>query len=290
MILNVNNIKNAKTLCIILAGYKSELWDKVFYRLYSEVSKCQEDIDVCICSSGVFDERLVNFANWYKWSYLSMTIVNNLCLAENSCIDMFKNAETIIKIDEDMFLTDQSLNKLLTHFRQVTELSGYIPSSIVPMINVNCLTYRTLLQRAGLLHDYETKFGQAIISNGLHHHVDVLTNPKIAEYLWKSIDIDDESILDKEFKPEVIGTRFSIGAVVFSREVWNEMKGFTVELDAIQQYKRIGLGTDEKDLNRFSMMKAKPMILDKTVLVGHLGYGPQTSYMTNLYKKGLLFD
>ena len=289
MILNVNNIKNAKTLCIILAGYKNELWPNVFKRINDEILKCHENIDVCICSSGVYDERLVEYAKKYEWSYLSTTIVNNICLMENSCINLFKNADTIIKIDEDMFLTDRSMSKLLIHFRQVTEQSGYIPSSIVPMINVNCVTYRMLLQRANMLKQYEKMFGEAIISDGLHHHTNILKSPEIAEFIWSAFNINDESLLDKKFSYEVIGSRFSIGMIVFSREVWHEMKGFTVEIDSPLEYKRIGLGTDEKDLNRFSMMKAKPMILDKTVLIGHLGYGPQTNHMMNLYKRGLLF-
>ena len=221
---------------------------------------------------------------------MSMPLLNNICLIENSCIELFKNAKTIIKIDEDMFLTKQSIAKLLNHFYDVTDLSGYVPSSIVPMINVNCLTYRTLLQRANLLDDFERRFGKAIISDGLHHDTKVLQSSEIAEYLWRSIDIDDESLLDDEFSCEVIGSRFSIGMIVFTRDVWCEMSGFTVDLMNTQEYKRIGLGTDEKDINRFSMMKAKPMMLDKTVLVGHLGYGPQTKHMMNLYKNGLLFD
>lgn len=63
-----NRQKNKKKLCIILAGYKSFLYDTVFDRVERYIPS---DIDVCIVSSGVFDKKLYDIAEKNQWSYLT---------------------------------------------------------------------------------------------------------------------------------------------------------------------------------------------------------------------------
>ena len=104
-----NRSKNKDTICMILAGYKEFTWDIVFKRI-KEFSN--DDIDICIVSSGLYSERLSKIAKINGWSYLS-TKRNCVTLAQNMVLKLFPNANYIFKLDEDIFIT-----KLLMRFKK----------------------------------------------------------------------------------------------------------------------------------------------------------------------------
>ena len=64
----INRSKDRENLCIILAGYKEFLWDEVFKRIKTFSN---ENIDICIVSSGIHSEDLNQIAEKNDWSYLS---------------------------------------------------------------------------------------------------------------------------------------------------------------------------------------------------------------------------
>ena len=78
----VDRRKRENKLCIILAGYKSYLYEDVFGRL---VRYMPEDMDVCIVSSGLYAKELEEIAEAQGWSYLS-TERNCITLAQNVAI------------------------------------------------------------------------------------------------------------------------------------------------------------------------------------------------------------
>ena len=100
---------------IILAGYKKTLWDNVFNRIESYVPK---NIDICLVSSGVYDKHLNELAQKNKWSYVSIKR-NNINLAQNTAISLFPHAQTLIKMDEDIFLTDGTIQRLINDFKTI---------------------------------------------------------------------------------------------------------------------------------------------------------------------------
>lgn len=273
-----DNRKHSNVLLMVLAGYKEALWDNVFARLRKYINK---EFDVCIVSSGIYNERLENIAKTEKWSYMH-TSINNLCLAQNECIRLHPQANVIIKMDEDIFLTEDAIENMLNTLIKVECETGYTPSCIVPLINVNCVTYRRLLERAGMLETFQNQFGYAPITNGLHHNTWLLNDPEVAKFMWKNIDIDDKMLLDDSY--DFCPVRFSIGLIVFLRSTWSEWGEFPVDLEADVEYKRIGLGSDEKRICEWSMMKSHPIVICNNALVGHLSYGPQTKEMMEYFK------
>lgn len=278
----INYSQNKGQLCMVLAGYKEELWDVVFDRLDRY---CNSDIDICVLSAGKHVDRLREICREKHWSYLA-TSVNNVCLAQNECIKLFPNAKYIFKIDEDMFVTKHSFNKLYRHLRDVEKQadSYFVPSCIVPMINVNTVTMIDLLQQdVEILAEFEDRFGKVVITNGLHHHQYLLENPEIAMYMWEHFDIDDTRLTIDE--RVLCPFRFSIGMILFKREMWEMMGGFPDTSNSEKEYERIGLGVDEKAICTFAMLKAMPMLIDRSVLVGHLGYGPQSKEMIKFFKE-----
>lgn len=55
-------------LLYVMAGYEPYLWEPLFERVEKYVD---EDIDVCILSSGIRKEKLAEIAEENNWSYIS---------------------------------------------------------------------------------------------------------------------------------------------------------------------------------------------------------------------------
>lgn len=279
----VNNRQDKKVLVMCLVGYKPDLWEKVFNRF---IKYMDLDADVCLVSSGTYNKQLELLALSHKWSYLT-TKENNLCLAQNECIEHHPNAEYIFKIDEDMFMTKGSFKTLLEEMQRLEEYSDYVPGAIVPLINVNATCLPKLLRYTDNWQAYVETFGKPFVSDGRTHHDEITFNPDITKWLWERINIDTTDIkwVGKTIRSELCATRFSIGMVLFKRDVWQNMGQFPYTPDDPVEYKRIGLGEDEKALCNYCMMKARPMFICNDVLVGHLSYGPTTKDMMKFFKK-----
>ena len=67
--------------------------------------------------------------------------------------------------------------------------------------------------------------------------------------------------------------RFTIGAIMFERTLWEDMHYFVVKRD------QIGMGEDERNLNYFSYFQSRPIMISENILVGHFSYKPQTEGM-----------
>ena len=282
-----NRSKQKKTLLMVLAGYKHELYDNVFDRLKKF---CPEWIDVCLLTSGKLDEQVRQIAKRYQWSYMSSDI-NNLCLIQNECIKQFKSASSIFKMDEDMFMTDRCFEKMILAYTKAENRLNIVPGFIVPIINVNCRTYLTLLKKDRQIYErFVAEFGKPVITNGLHHHQYILEDSDVAKFMWMNFDIDYEN--HKAASSNTLtecGTRFSIGLVYFKRSTFEMMGGFEDTTSSKLDWEQKGLGVDERQICRFAMMKAMPIIIDESTVVGHLGYGPQTNDMLDIYKEHQLW-
>lgn len=275
--------KGSDKLCIILAGYKKDLWDDVFGRLAAFVPK---DIDVCIMTSGLVNERLQIIAARNGWSYLS-TEDNHLSLVQNIAIECHPEAQWIYKLDEDMFLTEGFFEKMLETYRYVQHETMYEPAFVAPLINVNCYGHLRLLEKLDLLDDFRaTGLTNMKLTDGLHHSKQVLEDPAVARYLWGETQpvLADIDALTKRFSEDklsysVCPTRFSIGAILFTREAWNEFGHFPLTFDGGP----FGLGDDEVHICHYACFTGRVMVVNENVVVGHLGYGPQTAEMVKYY-------
>lgn len=113
--------RGASKACFVLSGYKEFLWDIVFERLKRFVP---DDVDVCILSSGLYSDRLARIAWENGWSYLS-TELNDITLVQNIAIDLFRNAEWIYKMDEDIFVTQGCFETLMQTCREMENGGSY---------------------------------------------------------------------------------------------------------------------------------------------------------------------
>lgn len=267
--------RDADKVCFVLSGYKEFLWDKVFARLQRFVP---QDVEVCILSSGLYSERLEELAGANGWSYLH-TALNDLTLIQNIAISLYDKAQWIYKMDEDMFLTENCFEKLFQMYRHVQEHEPYHVGFVGPLIPLNGFGYRCLLEHRAKLEDYEEKFGKAYWGGLLTHELEC--NPEAAKYMWGAGgSLPHLDTLNREMSENdtysVCGVRYSIGFILYHRDMWELMDGFSVTGE-------IDMGRDERDLCYWAIIKSHAMIIACNTVVGHFSFGPQTAQMKEFY-------
>lgn len=275
----INRKKDSDKLCIVLAGYKDFLYEDVFGRIKKYIP---DDIDVCIVSSGLYSDKLNSIALENDWSYLSVK-QNKVTLVQNIAISLFDKAKYIFKLDEDIFVTKHFFSSLLKTYEKVNNESPYRVGFVAPLIPISGYAHVRVLEKTNLLKKYESKFGRA------QHNWDtdgkVVVNPDIAKFLWgetekklRDIDALDEEFSKQSFSYSVCPIRFSIGAILFSRDLWEAMGRFEVGPGN-------NMGRDEIQLCEFVMADSRAIIVSENTLVGHFSFGKQTNAMKDYYKK-----
>lgn len=270
-----NRSNNCDSLCIILAGYKEFLWDNVFDRInkFSE-----ENIDICIVSSGVYSEKLSKIAENNGWSYIS-TKRNSITQTQNTAIKLFPNAKYIYKLDEDIFITKNFFKTLKNAYEHVQEKGEYNVGFVAPILPLNGYSYVPLLKKLNLINYYNEHFEMvkyAAITNMIDN------DSEVAKFMWGEGDIvphiDDinEMLQNSPLSYSAVPIRFSIGAILFHRDLWENMKYFNVRLG-------IGLGLDERQICTYCMINSQAMIVSENTCVGHLGFQNQNEDMKKYY-------
>lgn len=274
----VDRKKDYQRLCIILAGYKQFLWDDVFGRIKKYIPS---DVDVCIVSSGLWSDKLDKLALENGWSYLSVK-KNKVTLAQNIAINLFKNADFIYKLDEDMFVTKNFFDVLLKTYEKVESNSFYKVGFVAPLIPINDYSYFRVLEKLDLVKSFEKRFG--VVKCDWDNTSSLITNPKIATYLWGKTEkkLRDLDALAKEFystnlEYSICPIKFSIGAVLFSRKLWKDMGYFEVAMGN-------NLGRDESQICNYVFSDSRVIVVSENTIVGHFSYGKQTDIMKKYYK------
>ena len=279
----IDRSKGNENLCIVLAGYKQPLWDEVFSRL---AKFSPDNLDVCVMTSGLENEALKNIAEEHGWSYLS-TEANHLSLIQNIAIEVHPSAKWIYKIDEDMFLTEGFFETLRETYDLALNDTIYVPAFVSPLINVSCYGHLRLLEKCGLTNDFrETGLTTMKLTDGLNHDVEVLRDPAVARYMWgetqpvlRDIDALTRRFMKDDLSFTVCPVRYSIGAILFTREAWMQFGGFPLTFVGGPY----GLGDDEEHICHYACFTGRAMVVSENCVVGHLGYGPQTEEMLRYY-------
>lgn len=273
---------NYKRMCYILAGYKEELWDVVFDRIYRFAP---ENIDICIVSSGLKNEKLKSISENNGWSYL-YTKRNNLCLAQNLVIKAHPQAKYIFKLDEDMFITKLFFDLMEKTYLHVKSEGKYDPGFVAPLITINGFTYSRILSIFNKEKLFIEKFGNIQITGGGDSPDNFTKNPEIPLFLWSKIEEIKEfdktnSVLNKrKIQYSVCPLRFSIGSIMFKRSLWENMGFFDVR-------RGNGMAQDEIKICNYCNTESLAVIISENSIVGHLAYGPQMSKMLSYYKKNI---
>lgn len=279
-----NRQKGQKKLCMILAGYKPDLWDSVFQRISRFLP---EDIDVCVMTSGVERPKLMRLCEERGWSYLA-TRRNKLTRIQNLAIYLHPEAEYIYKLDEDMFITAGFFEGLYETYQRARRELSYEIAFAAPLIPVNGYGYVRILERCGLGEDWAQQFGSAVYTDGIHHHRAILEQAGAARYMWgetqpllRDIDRLAQSLSQAAVPYTICPIRFSIGAILFSRAAWLDWGLFPVDWT-------VGMGLDEACIAHYCMFHGKAAIVSEITLAGHLAFGPQKDEMLKEFSEGRL--
>lgn len=274
----INRSNGSNRLCYIISGYKEFAWDIVFERIYKFIPK---DIDVCIISGGLYNQKLYDYAEKYNWSYL-YSKTNNVGLVQNLVINKFEKAEYIFKLDEDIFVTENYFTNLWNCYNSLQEDGLYKPGIVAPMININGFSHYEVLKRFDQISTYTSKFERPYYMAGSHRMIE--NNPDVAKFMWgegsflPSID-EMNKIVNKDHKDYIAcPIRFSIGAILFSKQIWKDMGFFRVT-----SKKLIDLGLDESQICDFCIENSQAIIVCKNSIVGHLSFGKQNELMKEYF-------
>ena len=269
-----NRQKGSSKLCIVLAGYKEFLYPTVFGRLEHFID---DEIDVCIITSGKFSDAISRLCEKNKWSYLS-TKENNVSLVQNVAINLHPHADFIFKLDEDIFITKGFFVKMIEAYYHA-EAGPYNPGVMAPLIPINGFGNYRILELKGLLEDYSIRFEKPMYEAGPHRQIE--NNPLAAEYMWNNINIDELNYELEQYpaKEMPCPIRFSIGAILFRRGLWERMGYFSVDRSTN------AMGKDEAELNYFCNQYSQPIMISENIVVGHFSFGPQTERMKQFYNE-----
>ena len=75
--------------------------------------------------------------------------------------------------------------------------------------------------------------------------------------------------------------RFSIGAILFERDLWERMGWFDVDL------KSSGMGSDEVQLCKYCMLQSRPLMVSENIVAGHFSFGKQNEEMKKYYARNV---
>lgn len=274
--------KDYSKLCIIIAGYKPFLYDAVFGRIKKYIPG---NIDVCIVSSGKYDNKLSKIAKENEWSYLS-TERNCVSLAQNIVINLFEKAEYIYKLDEDIFVTEGYFEILLNTYIDCEKKGEYQVGFVAPTIPINGYGNMNILKRFNMIETYSEKFERPLYAAGRHRKIE--SDPEVAKFMWgknkllPSIDEMNNIMQRDEFSYNACPIRFSIGAILFKRKLWQDMGYFVVKRGNC-------MGLDEEQVCAFCVNSSRAMIISNNCVVGHLSFGSQNESMKEYFENNKKF-
>lgn len=271
-----NRKKDLNKLCIIIAGYKPFLYQTVFERIIKFIPK---DIDVCILSSGKYDETLSKIAEENDWSYIS-TKRNCVSLAQNIAINLFEKAEYIYKLDEDIFVTEGYFDTLFKTYQDCERNGEYKVGFVAPTIPINGYGNMNILKRFNMLDVYTEKFEKPLYAAGKARKIE--SDPEVAKFMWgeneyiPTIDKMNYEMRKDDFTYNACPIRFSIGAILFTRKLWQDMQFFIVKHGNC-------MGLDEEQICSFCINTSQAIIVSNNSVVGHLSFGTQNETMKNYF-------
>ena len=159
----------------------------------------------------------------------------------------------------------------------------YYPGVMAPLIPINGFGYLRILKKLDKVKEYEERFGNAKYSTTPKDCIQ--SNADVAKFMWgnegiiPSIDEMNKIFENTASKIVACPIRFSIGAVLFERSLWEDMNYFRVVKGTNS------LGVDEADMCNFCCFNSRQLMVTENTVVGHLSFGPQNDEMRKYYNE-----
>lgn len=261
----INRSHGHKRLAVILTGYYPNLWPATLERLAALHFTAT---DICLVCAGAPLQPVAEIAERNNWSLLH-TRSRHPGLGLNLAIQNHPQANWIHKLDEDIVLPKNYFADLETGYQRVASQGKYRLGIYAPLINVNPFSYAPFLEKIGAAPDYIERFGPLLRGT---FDIPAYHDAQAAKVLWDaSLPFDDAAakIAAQAWSWEPIPHRFCIGAILMERSWWQELGGIR------RPFAGTILGADEEHLCFATQTRGRILGLDHSILVGHLGFGPQ---------------
>jgi hypothetical protein len=265
--------KGADRLVVILAGFKQFLWPATLARM---ARLMPNDLDVCLVSAGLRLPELEQLAAAQGWSYLT-TATRFMTTAQNIAIGVHPQARYIYKLDEDIILPEGYFDALLDRYGRVERESAVRPGFIAPLMNVNGFSYVDFVRFNGMEEEFTSRFGALVRAGG---DLPAQSDGAVARWLWeRTLPFDQmaKRFAGRPFGYSTVPFKFSIGAILFERILWERMSGFR------RGWVAPGLGVDEARICLACVSLSRVMTVADDIFAGHFAFGPQVAVMKKMY-------
>lgn len=272
-----NHSTSAQNLLIVLAGFQEYYWQGLSNRIKKAQEQFDEEIDICVCvPRGVGDISLLeSICDENHWSFLYMT-TDRLGMAQNTAIQLFPKAKWIFKIDEDIVLCDNYFSLLKNGYKKAEKEINRKIGFAGPLINLNACCTEFFIETINKSKEFADIFGPLRIGLEEKIHTDV----DMAEWIWENtLPFDEVSkIIEERNKNQyaIACYRYSIGAILFKREWWEEIGYFSTGADGVT-------GLEEVQVCAHCMNNMEAIVIIKDCLAGHLGFYRQKNKIREFY-------
>jgi hypothetical protein len=269
----VDRSRGAERALLVIAGHRPQLWPRTLERIARTVP---EDIDVCLITPGLRHAELERYAHDHRWSYLS-TAGGHVGVAQNLAIRALPAAQWLFKLDEDMFIAPGYFERLLAGYRRAAQEAEFALGFAAPVINVNGFSYVDFLDAFGLRAAWEQRFGPVRRASD---NIPAQRDGEAAVWLWSHglpVDAVAERFAARPFAYSIVPHRFSIGAILFERSLWENMRGYP------RLERSPGLGEDEQHICVECLSRSRAMVVIQDVYAGHFAFGGQLPAMMEAY-------
>lgn len=270
--------------CIILCGYKKELYDSVFGRIDKFLPK--DKFDIYFVTAGLKPQQeLIEWSKKLNAKYYVYDKSNIAGEAMNSCIDelILRNNikyKYLLKIDEDIFITKNSIETLIKTY----DIASYEtkPAFVSPILPINSNCYIDLLNRYNVKNVYEEKFGKCKIGN-FTTYVNIESDCGSAQFMWGNegylphLDDINRDCFNSKTLYKFATNRFSIGVVLLDFTKFVCRGKF---LPTIYDLNRI---EDEVCLNSWFAIYGEPIVISNKCVCGHFSFNSQYNSMIEYY-------
>jgi hypothetical protein len=265
----VDRSRGSGRMLLLMAGHKPRLWPWTLPRIERDLP---QDIDVCLITPGVDRPELRSWAQRAGWSYLT-TRGGHVSVAQNLAIRAHPRARYVFKLDEDIFIPSAYFESLQRGYERVRDALDFSIGLCAPTLNVNGFSYVDYLDRLRLSDEYRRRFGPLRrASDGIPAFAD----GDAAVWLWShGLPVEETARRFDTAEPSdrIVPHRYSIGAILYERELWEEMRGFK------RMEHSPGLGEDEGHICASCVSFSRVMVVLGDVYAGHFGFGPQQPAM-----------
>lgn len=263
----------SENLLIIVAGFQPYYWDQVFARVNNSCETFGESIDICVCVPEGIEgskDNLRKRCEQLGWSFLYIHL-DLLSQVQNTAIQLHPSAQWIYKIDEDIIMSQDYFRRLKQSYVNADSKSYYPIGFMGPLLNINAACAPYFLESVDAYEEYKTKYGEYRIKFQKEDDL-IHKSTELAEFIWeKSVPFDEVAacIYSKNKGNFVVSpVRYSIGAILFKREYWEQIGCFKVGI--------LGqMGLEEEQICGFSSVNFKPIFIALDVFAGHLGFYTQ---------------